>query len=152
MARETLLVQIVPPSKTQIMAGDQLTLTAQASGGPGGYNYQWYINNTAVEGATTATYVLSPTQTGRYSINCTATDATGVISDIAASQTISISVSARAIAAGTAPQGGGPLGGSNAGSLSLQTTIIIAVVVMVIAAIVVTVIMVQRRSKKQVRQ
>ena len=107
-----------------------------------------------MDGATNATYVFSPTQLGKYNINCTATDATGLISGVAASQTISISVTPRAIAQGTAPQGGSPLGGSNAGSLSLQTTIIIAVVVvvMVIAAIVVTVIMVQRRSKKQVRQ
>lgn len=53
-------VTISPPSKLDCLSGSTVTLTATATGGSGGYTYQWYTgtppSGTLISGATSSTY------------------------------------------------------------------------------------------------
>ena len=89
------------PADQSVDAGTTLTLTAAASGAPTP-TYQWYKDNLAISGATSATYtVASVTTTNAGSYKVVATNSQGV----ATSNTVTISVTtaAPAITAQPAP-------------------------------------------------
>ena len=51
-------------SKNPIDAGMSVTFTASVSGGASPYSYQWYLNNSAVSGATSSTWTTTTLPTG----------------------------------------------------------------------------------------
>ena len=59
----------ITPSAPAIKSGQSVTLTANPSGGTTPYSYQWYTGascTAAISGATSATYLASPTATTTY--------------------------------------------------------------------------------------
>ena len=66
-------VSIAPVGPLTMDAGQTQTFTATASGGSGTINYQWYLNDSAISGATSSTYSFSES-VGSYSVTCTVTD------------------------------------------------------------------------------
>ncbi len=154
-ARETLTVNIVAPATNTLYLGDQLELVANASGGPGGYTYQWYQRGNAITDATSANYTFSPTLSGEYTFTCAVTDATGVITGSVTSQPVTMTVTARPQTAQTplvkaAPSNIDNQGSTNdTGDLGLLTLAAVvgaaAVVVIIVAAVVLT----RKRSKKE---
>jgi hypothetical protein len=44
------------------------TFTSSVSGGTQPYSYQWYLNGTAQTGATSSTWIFTPTQAGNYNV------------------------------------------------------------------------------------
>jgi hypothetical protein len=71
---DQLKVQINNPYSTPVNVGQQVQLTAQASGGSGSYNYQWYKQGIQMSIATFSTYSFSPESSGYYSVRCVVTD------------------------------------------------------------------------------
>ena len=89
------------PEAQTVNAGTTLTLTAAASGAPTP-TYQWYKDNLAISGATSATYtVASVTTTNAGSYKVVATNSQGVATSN--SVTISVTTAAPAITAQPAP-------------------------------------------------
>jgi hypothetical protein len=157
-ARETLSVTIVPPAKTTVPLGDVVQLEAQASGGPGEYNIQWYSNDTAIEYATWTPYPFNATQIGSYTIKCIVTDATGTITGSATSSPLYLTVTARSIAASSTPKtsdlprvgntaDNGTVGATGINDQGVLLAAVIAVVV-VFAVVVAFLVMKYRGSKK----
>jgi hypothetical protein len=66
-------VSIAPVGPVTMDAGQTQTFTATVSGGSGTISYQWYLNGSAVSGATSSTYSFSGS-VGSYSVTCTVTD------------------------------------------------------------------------------
>jgi hypothetical protein len=156
-ARETLSVTIVPPSKTTMIIGDEIQLVAQASGGPGSYDYQWYLNDTIIENATWTPYPFTPTQIGSYNIKCVVTDATGVITDSATSSTVYLTVTARPIAASPTPntsdlpRAANPTdnGKVDATGFDDQVLLLMAIFAVVVFAVVVAFLVMKHRGSKK---
>jgi hypothetical protein len=73
----TLAVSITPTSATMDLGQSQL-FTSTVSGGSSPYSYQWYLNGAAVSGATSSSWLFSPTSTGSYTVYMNVTDAVGV--------------------------------------------------------------------------
>lgn len=58
-------------------------------GKPAEYTYQWYVNNSAVSGATSSTYTKSGlTSTGTYSVYCNVTNKAGTVKSRVATLTV----------------------------------------------------------------
>ncbi len=85
-----IILSITPSPGATICTGDTATLTANASGGSGGFTYSW--NTTPVQ--TTQAISVAPTTTTAYTV--TVTDSSGCIRT--AFQTITASTNATAIA------------------------------------------------------
>ncbi len=154
-ALETISVQIVPPAKTSLYKGDQLTLMANASGGTDGYNYQWSQNNVAVTGATNANFTFNATEVGTFNITCVATDATGIIPDQATSQVVSLTVAPpRAVTPSPTNlvKAVNPLSTADtdeSGSQDLVTVWIVAGAVAIIVIVIAAIVLVRQRKPKQ---
>jgi len=71
-----LTVSINPGSAT-INFGTSQTFESNTAGGFAPYSYQWYINNTAVSGATNPNWTFTPTSNGNYQIYVNVTDSLG---------------------------------------------------------------------------
>jgi hypothetical protein len=54
--------------------GQSRQFAATASGGTPSYSYQWYLNDSAVSGATSATWTPTPTSVGSYYVYVNITD------------------------------------------------------------------------------
>jgi hypothetical protein len=54
--------------------GMQQTFNSTVSGGAQPYTYQWFLNGTAVAGATNSTWNVTPTQVGNYTVYLKVTD------------------------------------------------------------------------------
>jgi hypothetical protein len=131
-ARETLSVQI-QASQTTIPIYTEVQLSANASGGAGGYYYRWYANDVAInDNFTSATCNFNVTQIGTYKVGCIIADATGLISGTATAPEIYLTVTPKPVAAGQ-----GPTTSPETSSGNQELTMIVAVVV--IAAIVVSI-------------
>jgi hypothetical protein len=87
-----LSVRISPTSAT-LDAGQSQLFTPTVSGGTSPYSYQWYLNGSAVLGATNATWTFTPTSAGSYTVYAKVTDsvraqATSNTAAITASSTV----------------------------------------------------------------
>lgn len=59
------------------------------AGNPASYTYQWYVNNTAVSGATASTYTRTGlTAAGTYTVYCKVTNAAGTVQSRTATLTV----------------------------------------------------------------
>jgi hypothetical protein len=132
-ARETLSVQIQPPSETTVLVNTEVQLWANATGGSGEYYYRWSVNNVQINNNfTSATIILNETKVGTYTIGCQISDVKGIVSGTAIAPEINLFVTTEPTLVGQAPSTS-PL--TNSGNQDL--TLIVSVVV--IAAIVVSI-------------
>jgi hypothetical protein len=69
-----LSISISPPEAT-ILLGGSVDFTSTISGGTSPYTYQWYLDNSPVSGATSESWVFTPTSGGIYYIYLKVTDA-----------------------------------------------------------------------------
>ncbi|MGA2385177.1 MAG: PQQ-binding-like beta-propeller repeat protein [Candidatus Bathyarchaeia archaeon] len=83
-------VSISPTVPLTLDVGQPQTFTATSSGGTGTLSYQWFLDGSAVSGATGTSYTFTPSSTNSASIYATATDSLDVTS--ATSNTVSVSV------------------------------------------------------------
>ncbi|MEM3617988.1 MAG: PKD domain-containing protein, partial [Candidatus Bathyarchaeia archaeon] len=67
----------INPMTASILVGQQVTFTSTASGGTPPYTYQWFVNNNPVPGATSSSFIFTPTATGTYYVMLKVTDAAG---------------------------------------------------------------------------
>jgi len=86
----------ISPMSASILVGQSVTFTSTVSGGYAPYSYQWYLDGTPVSGATTSTWVFTPTTSGIYYVYLKVTDDNN---NVAPSETARITVS-------TVPVGG----------------------------------------------
>ncbi len=68
----------VSPSSAIADAGQTQLFTSTVSNGTSPFSYQWYLNDTAVSGATGSTWAFVPSSAGSYSVYLNVTDSTGV--------------------------------------------------------------------------
>ena len=78
----TLIVYSQPsvtinPTSVILYYGQSQTFSLSVNGGSGPYTYQWYINDTAVPGATYVTLIFAPRANGNYRIHANVTDSLG---------------------------------------------------------------------------
>ena len=83
-ATASATVTVVPPLTVNIVAtlskikiGENTTFTSYVSGGLPPYSYQWYLNGSAVSGATSSTWTFAPTSlqpVGTYFVYVVVTD------------------------------------------------------------------------------
>jgi hypothetical protein len=71
-------VTIWPTSVTMDVGQSQL-FTSSVTGGTSPYSYQWYLNGTAVSGATGSTWTFAPLSSGSYTVYLQVTDAVGQV-------------------------------------------------------------------------
>jgi len=64
----------ISPTTSKIKIGESVTFTSSVSGGLSPYSYQWYLNGSAVSGATSSTWTFTPTATGYYIVYLNVTD------------------------------------------------------------------------------
>lgn len=67
----------ITPLSTSIMLGQSVTFTSSISGGNTPINYVWCLNDTTVSGATSSSWVFTPTSEGTYKIHLNITDTDG---------------------------------------------------------------------------
>jgi len=79
------------PSTVTLDVGQSQTFTSSVSGGTSPYSYQWYLDGNPVSGATSASWIYTPSSTGSYNVYVKVTDAA---SDVATSNTIPVTVNA----------------------------------------------------------
>jgi hypothetical protein len=142
-ARETLSVQI-QASETTIPIYTIVQLSANASGGAGGYYYRWYANDVAIGNATSATCTFNVTQIGTYRVGCMIADATGVVPGTASAPEIYLYVTAKPMVAGQAPTTSPETSSGNQ-----ELTMIVAAVVVVSVIGAATIIIIKQRRLKQ---
>jgi hypothetical protein len=80
----------ISSSTTSLYVGQQVLLTASASGGTNSYSYQWYSNGNPIDGATSASYTYYPSNAGIINIYATAKDNQDSTLAIATSNSISL--------------------------------------------------------------
>jgi parallel beta-helix repeat protein len=86
----------ISPTSASILVGQQTTFTSTVSGGTPPYNYQWYLNGNPVSGATSDSWIFTPTTSGTFYVYLKITDSKG---NTAQSETARITVA-------TVPVGG----------------------------------------------
>jgi hypothetical protein len=94
-------VSISPPFVT-LDVGQSQTFTLTASNGTSPFSYQWYLNGTAVSGATGSTWAFSPTSSGSFAVYVTTIDNAGYpansnIANVVVSPTFSVDISPSAV-------------------------------------------------------
>lgn len=62
------LSSTISPTSVRMDVGQSKTFTSTVTGGEQPYSYQWYINDSAVYGATSSTWNFTPSQAGYYSV------------------------------------------------------------------------------------
>ena len=65
----------ISPLSASILVGQSVTFTSTVSGGYTPYTYQWYLNDTAVSGATMNSWNFTPIALGTYFVHLGVTDA-----------------------------------------------------------------------------
>lgn len=80
----------ISPLLASIVLGDSVSFTSTVSGGESPYSYQWYLDDAAVSGATSSSWIFTPTSTGIYYVYMKVTD---VCDSTAQSETARITVS-----------------------------------------------------------
>ena len=79
----------ISPSSVTLDVGQSQTFTSTVSGGTSPFSYQWYLNGTAVSGATSASWTFTPSSTGSYTVYVKVTDS---VSATATSNTATVTV------------------------------------------------------------
>ncbi|MEM3578282.1 MAG: PKD domain-containing protein [Candidatus Bathyarchaeia archaeon] len=64
----------ISPSTAKIKVGESMAFTSSVSGGLPSYSYQWYLNGSAVSGATSQSWTFTPTTTGYFIVYLKVTD------------------------------------------------------------------------------
>ena len=79
-----------PANVTGATVGGNATfkVTIATAGNPASYTYQWYVNGSAVSGATGATYTRSNLTLGTYTVYCKVTNAAGTVQSRTATLTV----------------------------------------------------------------
>ena len=72
----TLSVSISPTSAA-LNGSQRQTFTSSVSGGTSPYTYQWYENGTAVSGASSPSYIFTPSSSGSFTVLVNVTDNAG---------------------------------------------------------------------------
>jgi hypothetical protein len=95
-------VSIAPVGPVTLGVGQSQMFTATASGGTGTLSYQWYLDGSAVSGATetqqilspwwSASYSYTPAAAGSHSVTCKVTDSASTPVTSAASNAVTITV------------------------------------------------------------
>jgi hypothetical protein len=67
----------ITPTLVNMAFGTSQLFTSNVTGGPLPYTYQWYLNGSAVLGATNADWIFIPRTNGHYQIYLNATDSNG---------------------------------------------------------------------------
>jgi peptidoglycan/xylan/chitin deacetylase (PgdA/CDA1 family) len=74
---ETPMTVTITPTQVKMYVGQSQTFSSSLSGGTAPYSYQWYLNDTAVLGATGSTWTFTPRSAGNYAIYLNVTDGFG---------------------------------------------------------------------------
>jgi hypothetical protein len=82
----------ISPSSATLYVGQCRLFTSSVTGGTSPYKYQWYLNGTAVSGATKPTWTFAPTSAGSYTVYVKVTDSDGMQ---ATSNTATVTVNSR---------------------------------------------------------
>jgi hypothetical protein len=80
----TIIVNGVPsvsisPSSVALDVGQSQLFTSVVSNGTSSYSYQWYLNGSAVSGATGSSWTFVPVSSGSYTVYLNVTDSVGVV-------------------------------------------------------------------------
>ena len=65
----------ITPTQVKMYLGQSQTFNSTVSNGTAPYSYQWYLNDTAVSGATSQNWIFTPTVVGIYEVYLNVTDA-----------------------------------------------------------------------------
>jgi len=65
----------IQPASSVIILGQSVSFFSTVSGGTTPHSYKWYLDDTEVSGATSASWVFTPTSTGYYLVSLKVTDA-----------------------------------------------------------------------------
>jgi len=79
----------ISPLSASILMSESLAFSSTVTGGYTPYSYQWYLNGSAVSGATLDSWTFTPISVGVYEVYLNVTDNSG---NIAISQTATVSV------------------------------------------------------------
>jgi hypothetical protein len=89
----------VTPTQVKMYLGQSQTFNSTLSGGTAPYSYQWYLNDTAVSGATNQNWIFTPTVAGNYKVYLNVTDAlnikaqSNIVTDITVYSQLTASIS-----------------------------------------------------------
>ena len=72
---KALLAVNVSTSTSAVNVGQNVQLSASATGGASPYTYQWYENGNPIDGATSSNYIFTPNSAGTYSLYAATKDA-----------------------------------------------------------------------------
>jgi len=86
----------ISPLSASILVGESLIFSSMVSGGIPPYSYQWYLNGSAVPGATADSWTFTPVSVGVYEVYLNVTDSSR---GIAISQIATVSVAPPSITA-----------------------------------------------------
>ncbi|MGC9345569.1 MAG: PKD domain-containing protein, partial [Candidatus Bathyarchaeales archaeon] len=67
----------ISPTTAKIKIGESVAFTSSVSGGEPPYAYQWYLNDSAVPDATSASWTFTPEASGTYIVYLIVTDSLG---------------------------------------------------------------------------
>jgi outer membrane protein assembly factor BamB len=67
----------ISPETAKAKIGESVTFTSTVSGGQSPYSYQWYLDGSAVSGATSSEWTFEPTTTGFYMVYLNVTENLG---------------------------------------------------------------------------
>ena len=89
----------VTPTQMGIYIGQSQTFSSTVSGGTVPYAYQWFLNDSALLGANSATWTFSPSSTGNFKVYLNVTDGfnlivqSNIVTDISVYSQLTVSVS-----------------------------------------------------------
>jgi len=97
----------ISPATAKIKIGESVIFTSDVSGGKAPYSYQWYLDGSAVSGATDSSWIFAPETTGSYTVYLVVTDSLGNTAqsdeaavNVAPSLSVSISPTSASIVVG----------------------------------------------------
>jgi uncharacterized protein YjdB len=70
----TVLSVSISPTSVTLDVGQSQTFTSSVLGGTAPYSYQWYLEGSAVSGATSSYYTYTPSSSGSYNVYLRVTD------------------------------------------------------------------------------